>query len=1710
MSNSENQNKQKIAMNGDEEEEEEEMEDPLKNFNFVTDSVPDIPMFTFGKYFEKRCDSEQEFRKTINSVEENGNELLYLFQEEPNKEEAKRSLKELIEKLRNTTKELLSTFQIPNKRLIIQSFYEHVKLKECQELIEREFYPIVKTIPNEIPTTDEFDSSSLFGDFDPNKTDGNIDFDTFKPIEPPEELDQKYEHKERLPEYDKYVSVVNTIISINTLNKFKDKYEKNDSEYSKQEEVLTKEALSKLDDTKVQSARKQLRKIIKSRMKEQSTPDDSTDTSESVNKLINKLKKDKSRLMKENNKLSQQVIELEKYKQELDDLRDKDANKIYQLENKIDHIEKLYNKSKDDIKRLKESLKKLKEYPIKVDELNLQLAEKERVINELTNEINELKIIPNKGEEEEEMEDPLKNFNFVTDSVPDIPMFTFGKYFEKRCDSEQEFRKTINSVEENGNELLYLFQEEPNKEEAKRSLKELIEKLRNTTKELLSTFQIPNKRLIIQSFYEHVKLKECQELIEREFYPIVKTIPNEIPTTDEFDSSSLFGDFDPNKTDGNIDFDTFKPIEPPEELDQKYEHKERLPEYDKYVSVVNTIISINTLNKFKDKYEKNDSEYSKQEEVLTKEALSKLDDTKVQSARKQLRKIIKSRMKEQSTPDDSTDTSESVNKLINKLKKDKSRLMKENGELSQKITELSASKEEDANTIYKLQNEREMFKDKYVKAKEELKKYKNEPKGIEDQLSKAYQEMEELQSQLLSKSQEVEELQSQLLSKSQEVEELQNQISDNDNKINKLKSQSEIQIKEISELKASNNELTTKIQSIEEEMGDPLKNFNFVTDSVPDIPMFTFGKYFEKRCDSEQEFRKTINSVEENGNELLYLFQEEPNKEEAKRSLKELIEKLRNTTKELLSTFQIPNKRLIIQSFYEHVKLKECQELIEREFYPIVKTIPNEIPTTDEFDSSSLFGDFDPNKTDGNIDFDTFKPIEPPEELDQKYEHKERLPEYDKYVSVVNTIISINTLNKFKDKYEKNDSEYSKQEEVLTKEALSKLDDTKVQSARKQLRKIISSKPDPKILFEIQNLRNKVKTLEELDDKSTELTSKKTELTKTINLLTTKQQELTNTINLLTTKQQELTNTINLLTTKQKELNDANDDITKASDVLTNKLKEITNASEELNKKNKELTDISTKLKSTKGELTEVINILSDARKGHENTVNHLDGQSGVASENQKIIDLKSENNELKKEIETLNIKVTDLNSQINKLQINGPNIISRDFTLSPEDIKSHEQEQIIQLTKTNSALTEQLKLVQQKNYELQESYKSFSAQNQPNNQRIAQLEQENQELRQTIQNQPNNQILAQLKQENQELRQTIQNQPNNQILAQLKQENQELIQTIQNQPNNQILAQLKQENQELRQTIQNQPNNQVLAQLKQENQELRQTIQNQPNNQILAQLKQENQELRQTIQNQPNNQVLAQLKQENQELRQTIQNQPNNQILAQLKQENQELIQTIQNQPNNQILAQLKQENQELRQTIQNQPNNQILAQLKQENQELRQTIQNQPNNQRIAQLEQENQELIQTIQNQPNNQILAQLKQENQELRQTIQNQPNNQVLAQLKQENQELRQPIQRQKNQIDNMRRHTNHVNPQNMPGMPKNVPPKTTSNNVQHQRQNKPNNNVSQLEQHLNNPHQQQTNERFDGFSREDLIRHIIHLENQVASLESRHSCCIIE
>lgn len=251
--------------------------------------------------------------------------------------------------------------------------------------------------------------------------------------------------------------------------------------------------------------------------------------------------------------------------------------------------------------------------------------------------------------------------------------------------------------------------------------------------------------------------------------------------------------------------------------------------------------------------------------------------------------------------------------------------------------------------------------------------------------------------------------------------------------------------------------------------------------------------------DEEEEFRKIINSVVENGNEILYLFQENKYKEAARQEIEEFINQLENTTKSLLQVSNHQEKDPIIKSFYKEIELTRYQEMIKNEFYPIVERIPNEFPTTKELDIDSLFQDFDPTKNGGNIDFDSFKMIEPPEEFDNIIKNEEERNKYDKYVSIVNMIISIINLEKFKSIYEKNESEYNQQEEHLTKDALSKLDPTKVDQARRTVRKIKRCADDAKLIYKnkVQTLLNNIRKLHHLkgeDDSAISSLQKKTNL----------------------------------------------------------------------------------------------------------------------------------------------------------------------------------------------------------------------------------------------------------------------------------------------------------------------------------------------------------------------------------------------------------------------------------------------------------------------------------------------------------------------------------------------------------------------------------------------------------------------------------------
>ena len=371
---------QKIhSLDEDEDDEEEENgEDPLKNFNLVTEEIPGFPSFTFGKYFEKRCDLEHEFRKLINTVEENGNEILYFYESSEEKNESKTRIKEFLDTLDNTVVELIQTFQLPAKIDLIKRFYSNNNLQEYQDLIQRDFYPEVENIPTEFSTNDTLDLQELFQDFNPTKNKGQINFEKFKPINPPDNLSTQFPdentREDDLYKYDKYLCVVNSILSIRKLQEFSSKYNKNDEEYNRQEELLTKEALSKLDPDEVSKARKILLKSKKTNKLTYPTGD--------LTKDIDLLKQQINKLEKSQNKIKQKYKNLQDENNELKKTNSQLNKEIEEISQNKKSIETSYNKLNKEFKKLQESNEKL----------NIQIKGLEGNKKELQESIEQLKL----------------------------------------------------------------------------------------------------------------------------------------------------------------------------------------------------------------------------------------------------------------------------------------------------------------------------------------------------------------------------------------------------------------------------------------------------------------------------------------------------------------------------------------------------------------------------------------------------------------------------------------------------------------------------------------------------------------------------------------------------------------------------------------------------------------------------------------------------------------------------------------------------------------------------------------------------------------------------------------------------------------------------------------------------------------------------------------------------------------------------------------------------------------------------------------------------------------------------------------------------------------------------------------------------------------------------------------------------------------------
>lgn len=182
-----------------------------------------LPSFIFGKYFEKR--SDLVFRRIIDLIEETWNEISYLFQDQ--QIESKSIINEFLETLKKAVISLLQVFNTSDKNNIINEFYDKTDVMQYQQIFINEFYPLVKKIPENFLQSQNVDYQILFEDLGLEKKNYKIDFDTIKYIEIPENIDKMIQDEESKNQYDKFVSIVNIIVSIRQLNEFQKEYNEN-------------------------------------------------------------------------------------------------------------------------------------------------------------------------------------------------------------------------------------------------------------------------------------------------------------------------------------------------------------------------------------------------------------------------------------------------------------------------------------------------------------------------------------------------------------------------------------------------------------------------------------------------------------------------------------------------------------------------------------------------------------------------------------------------------------------------------------------------------------------------------------------------------------------------------------------------------------------------------------------------------------------------------------------------------------------------------------------------------------------------------------------------------------------------------------------------------------------------------------------------------------------------------------------------------------------------------------------------------------------------------------------------------------------------------------------------------------------------------------------------------------------------------------------
>lgn len=224
------------------------------NFQSPKPNIIAQPMI-FAKYDNKRFENENEFRKLVSLYEDYSNEISFLYQNDKKKEMVKEHILQLQNSFNDTLKKLLPTLMQQDKIKVINEFYTKNDLHQFQELMIKNLYNPIHKIPKEFQN---IDTKSYFQDFDPSLNKTDINFGNVKYIQPPKNYDHKLE-PEMIDKYDKFVAIVNLIITIQKLIDFKTKFDQQNKLFASEEKKLFEDERRKDEEKRLEYEREELR-----------------------------------------------------------------------------------------------------------------------------------------------------------------------------------------------------------------------------------------------------------------------------------------------------------------------------------------------------------------------------------------------------------------------------------------------------------------------------------------------------------------------------------------------------------------------------------------------------------------------------------------------------------------------------------------------------------------------------------------------------------------------------------------------------------------------------------------------------------------------------------------------------------------------------------------------------------------------------------------------------------------------------------------------------------------------------------------------------------------------------------------------------------------------------------------------------------------------------------------------------------------------------------------------------------------------------------------------------------------------------------------------------------------------------------------------------------------------------------------------------------